>query len=93
MELHCQIYMLNNSWPFDSAAKAHIPDRAPDCFKCRYFKITWEPVFPRSCDFFCIKCQNLPSMEVFLSTGKHCFAFSVRDLPKEENSGSEGILV
>jgi hypothetical protein len=56
-----------------------IPDRAPDCFHCKYFKITWEPAYPRSCMVFGIKCQNLPSMEVFLSTGKHCFSFEAKE--------------
>ena len=85
--------MSGDPWALDSAAKAFIPDRAPDCFKCRHFKITWDISFPRSCQFFGIKCHNLPSMEVFLSTGKHCFAFAARDLPEETESGSGGILV
>jgi hypothetical protein len=54
-------------------------DRAPDCFKCVYFKITWEPAFPRSCAVFGIKCRSLPSAEVFLSTGAHCPAFYPRE--------------
>ena len=53
----------------------NIPDQAPNCFSCRYFKVTWEPAFPRACQFFGLKCSVLPSAEVFLSTGKHCFAF------------------
>jgi hypothetical protein len=51
------------------------PAKAPDCLRCRYFRVTWQPALPRSCLVFGIKCRNLPSMEVFLSTGKHCFAF------------------
>ena len=77
------MYMSGDLWASDSAAKANISDRAPDCFRCGHFRITWEPAFPRSCRFFGIKCRNLPSMEVFLSTGKHCYAFAVRDLPGE----------
>jgi len=64
---------------------AAIPDRAPDCFKCSHFRITWEPSFPRACTLFGVKCRNLPSMEIFLSTGKHCFAFK-----EKPNSGPEG---
>ena len=85
--------MSGNLWAFDPATNACIPDRAPDCFKCSHFKITWEPSFPRLCEFYCIKCRNLPSMEVFLSTGKHCYAFKAKDLPAEADSGSGGILV
>ena len=58
--------------------EATIPDRAPDCLKCRHFRVTWEPAFPRACTLFGIKCRNLPSMEVFLSNGKHCFSFEAK---------------
>ncbi|MCL2380866.1 MAG: hypothetical protein FWC64_04655 [Treponema sp.] len=54
------------------------PSRPPNCLVCRYFKVTWEPAFPRSCMLFGIKCRTLPSMEVFLSTGRHCFSFEAK---------------
>ncbi|MFP3043772.1 hypothetical protein LQZ19_18325 [Treponema primitia] len=53
--------------------------RAPDCLKCVYFKVTWEPAFPRSCAVFGIKSRNLPSLEVLSATGRHCPSFQ----PKE----------
>ena len=56
------------------------PDHAPNCLRCKYFKITWEPAFPRACILFGIKSRNLPSMEVFLSAGRHCFDFKEKDL-------------
>jgi len=59
----------------DPDSELEIPDRAPNCFHCVHFKVTWEPAFPRACLLFGLKCRNLPSMEVFLSTGKHCFAY------------------
>ena len=59
----------------DPAQDITIPGRAPDCFRCVHFKVTWEPAFPRACLLFGLKCRNLPSMEIFLSTGKHCFAY------------------
>ena len=64
---------------FDPGSEADIPTSAPDCLRCRHFKVTWEPAFPRACQLFGVKCRNLPSMEVFLSTGKHCFAFQVKE--------------
>ena len=60
--------------------------RAPDCFRCRHFKITWELAFPRACMLFGIKCRNLPTMEIFLSTGQHCFAFERKDLTNNGES-------
>lgn len=61
---------------------AKTASRMPDCFKCAYFRITWEPAFPRSCAIFGIKCRNLPSQEVFLSTGAHCPSFLPKEGPK-----------
>ncbi|MCL2601424.1 MAG: hypothetical protein FWD91_01275, partial [Treponema sp.] len=55
--------------------EANIPASPPNCLICRHFKITWEPAFPRACLLFGVKCRTLPSAEVFLSTGKHCFSF------------------
>ncbi|MDR1238594.1 MAG: hypothetical protein LBK27_00610 [Treponema sp.] len=51
------------------------PARAPYCLHCAHFSVSWDPVFPRSCDYFGFKCKNLPSHEVFKSTGRHCPAF------------------
>jgi hypothetical protein len=76
--------MLSNVMKTNSAKEPVIPDSAPDCLRCRHFKITWEPSFPRSCLLFGIKCRNLPSIEVFLSTGKHCFAHQAKELKSEE---------
>lgn len=53
--------------------------RAPDCLKCVYFKVTWEPAFPRSCTVFGIKSRNIPSVEVFRATGAHCPSFRLKD--------------
>ena len=55
------------------------PKSAPNCLQCRHFKISWEPAFPRACTVFGIKCRNLPSHEVFLSTGRHCFVFELKE--------------
>jgi len=84
--------MNNNSRNFVPVPEANIPDRAPDCFKCGHFKVTWEPAFPRACLFFGIKCRSLPSTEVFLSTGKHCFAFQQKqgNAPQSLSSDSKG---
>ena len=71
---------------FDSAADKKIPDHAPDCLRCRHFRITWEPSFPRACTLFGFKSHNLPSMEMYISAGKHCYAFEMKDLPEASSS-------
>ncbi|MDR0473060.1 MAG: hypothetical protein LBH43_05270 [Treponema sp.] len=55
------------------------PTQAPNCLQCCHFRITWEPAFPRACSVFGIKSRNLPSMEVFLAAGKHCFKFELKE--------------
>jgi hypothetical protein len=57
--------------------------RAPDCLKCIHFKVTWDPSFPRSCDLFGIKCRNMPSVEVYRNTGRHCPAFEKKAAIRE----------
>jgi len=51
------------------------PSRAPNCLKCAYFFVSWDPGFPRACRVFSLKSRQLPSYEVFLATGRHCPAF------------------
>jgi hypothetical protein len=54
------------------------PVRAPYCLHCAHFSVSWDPAFPRSCDYFGFKSRNLPSHEVFMSTGRHCPAFRAK---------------
>jgi len=56
-----------------------IPNRLPNCLKCAFFKVTWDPMFPRACDIFSIKCSNFPSAEVYRATGAHCPSFRQKD--------------
>ncbi|ADK82156.1 hypothetical protein [Sediminispirochaeta smaragdinae] len=44
----------------------------PDCLSCRYFSVTWDPRFPRSCSVFGVKSRLLPSVVVFRATGHIC---------------------
>ena len=55
------------------------PKYAPNCLKCRFFKVTWQPAYPRACSVFGIKCITLPSIEVRQSTGKNCPAFKLKE--------------
>jgi len=55
------------------------PSRPPNCLKCAYFKVTWDPVYPRSCEIFSIKSLNLPSTEVYRAQGAHCPSFRLKE--------------
>lgn len=59
------------------------PGTAPNCLKCAYFHITWQPRHPRACTLYNIKSLQLPSHEVFAATGRHCFSF----VPKHRAHG------
>jgi hypothetical protein len=64
----------------DHALNDHdYPPQAPNCLKCSYFKITWDPAFPRSCEIFGFKGQTMPSSEVYRATGHHCPAFRMKE--------------
>lgn len=54
-------------------------DRAPNCLKCIYFYVTWDPRFPRGCRMFGIKTPKLPSRVVLETTGHHCPAFELSE--------------
>lgn len=63
----------------DSSAKGTVPPRPPNCLKCKYYKVTWEPAFPRACVIFGIKCSDMPNMEVFKVTGASCPSFKLKE--------------
>ncbi|MDR1178838.1 MAG: hypothetical protein LBK64_08415 [Spirochaetaceae bacterium] len=56
------------------------PRRAPDCLKCLHFHVTWDAAFPRGCTLFGVKSRNLPSIEVYKATGRHCPSFEARPI-------------
>ncbi|MBN2049746.1 MAG: hypothetical protein JW760_04825 [Spirochaetales bacterium] len=59
------------------------PDKAPNCLKCAYFSVSWDPKFPRRCAVFGIKSVRMPSEEVFLATGRHCPTFKKNERLKD----------
>lgn len=46
-----------------------------DCFKCRYFYVTWDPKFPRGCKAYQFKTAMLPSADVLRASGNVCLRF------------------
>lgn len=54
----------------------------PDCFRCLYFALTWEPTHPKACKLFGIKSSQLPSVVIFNSSGEHCNGFIHKDAMK-----------
>jgi hypothetical protein len=63
-----------------------IPTRPPNCLKCAFYKIDWSTknrTFLRGCEIFSFMSMNLPSYEVFRSTGSHCPSFRLKEGLKE----------
>jgi len=50
-----------------------------DCFKCRHFKVTYEPKAPRACLAYGFKGTELPSRTVLLESGEPCKLFELRN--------------
>lgn len=50
-----------------------------NCYKCKYYYITWDVSFPKGCKFYGFKSLNLPYILVKQSTGLSCDKFT----PKE----------
>ncbi len=46
-----------------------------DCFKCKYFYVTWDQSNPKGCKYFGFKTKLIPSIAVLRSSGKGCQAF------------------
>ena len=52
--------------------------RAPDCFRCRAFYVTYEPARPYGCRTFGFSSARLPCDSVRLSSGQECAAFEAK---------------
>jgi hypothetical protein len=48
----------------------------PDCWKCVYFKISWDPSKPYACQMMGFKSRMIPSLEVRLADGHDCRGFT-----------------
>ncbi|MFA6700006.1 MAG: uracil-DNA glycosylase [Thiomicrospira sp.] len=60
-----------------------------DCFKCRYFYITWEAQHPRGCKAFGFKTTRMPSQVVEETSGKPCLKFQPKPT-RPQNSPQSG---
>lgn len=50
----------------------------PNCWKCRFFKISWDPRFPYECEAMNFKSQTLPCIQVMSIDGRHCQWFRLK---------------
>lgn len=59
----------------------------PNCHQCRFFKVTWDKRFPYGCERFGIRCKQIPSVEVVLTTGEKCIFFQPKPGAEAEEQG------
>jgi len=52
----------------------------PNCIKCVYYKVSWDPLRPNACEAFEIKSRLMPSVEVYNSAGGNCPSFRLKDI-------------
>jgi hypothetical protein len=57
---------------------AEDPTKAPDCWQCRYFAISWDPRNPYQCKMMGFKSRMIPSFEVYRADGNHCRGFMAK---------------
>jgi hypothetical protein len=63
---------------------AHDPAKAPDCWQCRNFAISWDPRNPYHCKMMGFKSRMIPSFEVFRADGSHCRGFMPKAVVAEK---------
>ena len=50
----------------------------PNCWKCEFFRISWDRKFPYKCEALGFKSQSLPCIQVMSIDGRPCQAFQVK---------------
>jgi hypothetical protein len=53
---------------------------SPNCFKCQYFAISWQPNMPYACKLLGFKSKALPAIEVQRIDGRVCQGFKAKPL-------------
>lgn len=51
-------------------------EQPPNCWQCRFFRITYIPAMPYGCSFMGFQSKILPCIEVLRADGATCHAFS-----------------
>ena len=49
--------------------------KAPNCWQCRFFAVSWDPARPYACQLMGFKSKVLPSIEVLRADGDRCRGF------------------
>ncbi|ARI76016.1 hypothetical protein HM131_03840 [Halobacillus mangrovi] len=58
-----------------------------NCFRCKHFSTTWNPVFPRACKAYGFKTKEVLSTYIKKVTGAECMQFQPKS-PANRNHSS-----
>jgi len=61
-----------------------------DCFKCKYFYVTWDQNQPRGCKAFRFKSPLLPSVVVLEASGEPCLKFTPKQTTSDQPKKKDG---
>lgn len=49
-----------------------------NCYKCKFYYVTWDSQFPKGCKAFQFKGRTMPSVEVKRASGQECLRFQAK---------------
>ena len=55
----------------------------PDCIKCKFFYVTWDPQMPYGCKAIGFKGKVQPNVTVRKTSGKDCLLFQRKNTGKK----------
>ena len=61
--------------------------KAPNCWQCRFFAVSWDPSKPYACQLMGFKTKVLPSIEVLRADGQRCRGFSAKAVQLVDRAG------
>ena len=61
---------------YDNLVGQDTPEpKRPQCVKCAYYMVTWDPARPHGCRAMGFKSKEIPSQLVFKNSGAECRCF------------------
>ncbi len=54
-----------------------------DCYKCKYYYVTWEKNFPHGCKAMGFKSKQFPAISVYVSSNQDCLLYRNKKSAKD----------
>tara|TARA_S200000501_G_C20804062_1_gene735331 strand:- start:196 stop:420 length:225 start_codon:yes stop_codon:yes gene_type:complete len=55
-------------------------EEVPNCWKCKFFAVSWDPKFPYQCKLMGFKSRYTPSLDVLRIDGEKCKGFQKKPI-------------